>query len=456
MTDRSPDGSALVGARSRRLSLPRVATPHLAWNIVRWGVSQGATFAVNIASARALGRETFGAFGILQTSLQTFTQVASFSTASTATKYVAEFRATDPRRAGRIARLCQALVSASGLVVAAGVIALSGPIAARALGVPGLQAHVAVLGIAAFFTVAGLFHGGVLAGLNRFDRLAAVSLVAAPAVVVAGAASAFRFGLPGAVGALAGNAVLVWWLTRSAAVRELDRLGMRAGLSESLEERGIISHFALPGALTGLTAMPAIWIASAVLVRQPHGLGEMALFAAASNFRSIVLFIPGVLSGTAIPALNDAKGRGDVAAFRGIFRSTLGVTVGVTGASALAISLGAPLLLPIYGADFGKGALALAILMGSTVLDGASGIMMGAFQSTARMWTFLFAVVLPRDLTLVTAAALLAPAWGAAGLAAAYATSSGVAVTALALLTARSGVLRGRSGGGPSAPKPRG
>ena len=74
MTDRSPDGSALVGARSRRLSLPRVATPHLAWNIVRWGVSQGATFAVNIASARALGRETFGAFGILQTSLQTFTQ----------------------------------------------------------------------------------------------------------------------------------------------------------------------------------------------------------------------------------------------------------------------------------------------------------------------------------------------------------------------------------------------
>ena len=456
MTDRSPDGSALVGARSRRLSLPRVATPHLAWNIVRWGVSQGATFAVNIASARALGRETFGAFGILQTSLQTFTQVASFSTASTATKYVAEFRATDPRRAGRIARLCQALVSASGLVVAAGVIALSGPIAARALGVPGLQAHVAVLGIAAFFTVAGLFHGGVLAGLNRFDRLAAVSLVAAPAFVVAGAASAFRFGLPGAVGALAGNAVLVWWLTRSAAVRELDRLGMRAGLSESLEERGIISHFALPGALTGLTAMPAIWIASAVLVRQPHGLGEMALFAAASNFRSIVLFIPGVLSGTAIPALNDTKGRGDVAAFRGIFRSTLGVTVGVTGASALAISLGAPLLLPIYGADFGKGALALAILMGSTVLDGASGIMMGAFQSTARMWTFLFAVVLPRDLTLVTAAALLAPAWGAAGLAAAYATSSGVAVTALALLTARSGVLRGRSGGGPSAPKPRG
>jgi len=456
VTDRSPDGSALVGARSRRLSLPRVARPHLAWNIVRWGVSQGATFAVNIASARALGRETFGAFGILQTSLQTFTQVASFSTASTATKYVAEFRATDPRRAGRIARLCQALVSASGLVVAAGVIALSGPIAARALGVPGLQAHVAVLGIAAFFTVAGLFHGGVLAGLNRFDRLAAVSLVAAPAFVVAGAASAFRFGLPGAVGALAGNAVLVWWLTRSAAVRELDRLGMRAGLSESLEERGIISHFALPGALTGLTAMPAIWIASAVLVRQPHGLGEMALFAAASNFRSIVLFIPGVLSGTAIPALNDAKGRGDVAAFRGIFRSTLGVTVGVTGASALAISLGAPLLLPIYGADFGKGALALAILMGSTVLDGASGIMMGAFQSTARMWTFLFAVVLPRDLTLVTAAALLAPAWGAAGLAAAYATSSGVAVTALALLTARSGVLRGRSGGGPSAPKPRG
>lgn len=427
-----------------RFRLPQVIKSNLVWNIVRWGASQGATFVMNVVSARALGREAFGAFGILQTSLQTFAQVASFSTASTATKYVAEYRHSDPRRAGRIARLCGLLMSASGLVVASAVVLLARQIASRVFGAPDLHLQVALLGVGAFFTVSCLYHGGVLAGLHRFDQLAFASLIAAPLFVIGGAACAFQFGLTGAVSALVGNAVVAWGLTKWFAGRETTRLGMVSGRRESLQEASIIHRFALPGAITGLTAMPAIWIASSVLVRQPHGLGEMALFSASNSFRSIVLFVPGVLSGTALPSLNDAKGRNDATAFKTIYWSTLMLTLGVTATAAVAIALSGPILLPLYGKDFGKGAATLAILMAATVLDGMFGITMAAFQSTARMWTFLLAVVLPRDITLVVAAYLLAPSWGAAGLASAYALGASVAAAALALLTWQSGVLSGR------------
>jgi O-antigen/teichoic acid export membrane protein len=208
-----------------------------------------------------------------------------------------------------------------------------------------------------------------------------------------------------------------------------------------LQESSIIYRFALPGAITSLTAMPAIWIASAALVRQPHGLGEMALFSAANNFRSMVLFLPGVLAGTALPTLNDARGRRDSASFAATYWSTLKLTLGLTTLAAILISLGGPILLALYGKEFGLGAAALVILMGTTVLEGVVGITTAAFQTTARMWTFLFAVVLPRDATLILTAHLLTPTWGAVGLAAAYASGTTVAAAALAVLTWRSRIL---------------
>jgi O-antigen/teichoic acid export membrane protein len=219
---------------------------------------------------------------------------------------------------------------------------------------------------------------------------------------------------------------------------------MHSRLRESLQESAIIYRFALPGAITSLTAMPAIWIASAALVRQPHGLGEMALFSAANSFRSMVLFLPGVLAGTALPSLNDARGRRDPVSFGATYWSTLRLTLGSTAVAAIVISLSGPILLPIYGKEFGAGAATLAILMGTTVLEGMVGITTAAFQTTARMWTFLFAVVLPRDATLVVLAHLLTPSWGAVGLASAYASATSVSAIVLAILTWRTRILRGR------------
>jgi hypothetical protein len=57
--------------------------------------------------------------------------------------------------------------------------------------------------------------------------------------------------------------------------------------------------------------------------------------------------------------------------------------------------------------------------------------------SHARIWTAFFAMVLPRDLTIVALAFTLTPTMGATGLAIAYAVGWGVALVLIAIMALR-------------------
>src|SRR5579884_3743945 len=121
----TPRGAEL-GTRSRDwdsvVQLPREFAARLstgvAWSLLATVCNQGSTFAVNVMAANVLGRETFGRYAIIQSTLAAIAAMASFGLGYTATRFLAEFRATDPARAGRILGLCSAVALATGGTVA--------------------------------------------------------------------------------------------------------------------------------------------------------------------------------------------------------------------------------------------------------------------------------------------------------------------------------------------------
>src|SRR6185437_14118299 len=74
----------------------------LAFNVVGAVFNQGSTFIFNIVAANLLGRQAFGKYAMIQSTLATLAMIAQMSAGFTATKFVAEFRSTNPRRAGAI------------------------------------------------------------------------------------------------------------------------------------------------------------------------------------------------------------------------------------------------------------------------------------------------------------------------------------------------------------------
>src|SRR5688572_23639658 len=119
----SPWRSFFAGALSGRL------TGGVFWNLVGATFNQGSTFVLGIVVAKTLGRELYGGFGFLQTTLLMFSTLAQLALGFAATKHVAEYRVVDKARAGRVIGLCAGLSALAGAAGSVAALLFAGPIA---------------------------------------------------------------------------------------------------------------------------------------------------------------------------------------------------------------------------------------------------------------------------------------------------------------------------------------
>ncbi len=424
---------------THRASLLTRLQTGVALNFIASAFGQGSTFAVNVVTANLLGRLAFGEFTVVQTTLSTVGALAQVATGYTATKYLAEFRERDPNRAARILYLCSRL-SAATAFVAALALSLTAPlIARRAYAAPQLVPWLRTAAPGVLFIVMNGFRTGALAGLESYAALARAGGVSGIAYLVLGVAGAYTAGIQGALVGIVASAVLHWLLLGKALTSELRRWKIPRRVDHPWVERATLLHFALPASLTGAITLPTFWLASALLVRQPGGLEQMAIFGAANSFRVIVLFLPNVMTGVGTSLLNNQR-RTSEGGYRSIFWWNLFLTAAFVSAGALAVIAVGPRLLSAFGKGFEGGAVVLRVLMLAAIIESVAIWIYQVIQSHGRMWLTLFFVTLPRDCLILILAYLLTPTYGATGLAAAHAGGWAFALAAIAILTYRLGL----------------
>jgi hypothetical protein len=72
------------------------------WSMAGSVISRGLMLCATVLVARMLGKTVYGELGMIQSTVGMFGVFAGFGLGLTATKHVAEFRQSDPERAGRI------------------------------------------------------------------------------------------------------------------------------------------------------------------------------------------------------------------------------------------------------------------------------------------------------------------------------------------------------------------
>jgi O-antigen/teichoic acid export membrane protein len=401
--------------------------------------AQGSTFALNLVTANLLGRFAFGEFTVVQATLSTVGALAQVATGYTATKYVAEFRETDPERAGRILALC-GLVSTATAVLASLALALSASwIASHAYDTPELTLWLRLAAPGVLFIVMSGYRTGALAGLESYPALARTGVVSGIVYILLGVIGTYAAGVTGAVVSVVVSAGVQWLLLGFSLEHELQRWHIHCRPGDSWRERSAILHFALPATLTGAVTLPAFWLASAFLVRQPGGLDQMALFGAANSFRLIVLFLPNAMNNVGMSLLNNQR-TASVDDYRRVFWWNLGLTAGIVVLGATIVVAIGPLLLRVFGREFQGGYSVLRVLMVAAVIESVAIWTYQVIQSHGRMWLTLFAVTVPRYSLILTLAYVLTPAYGAEGLAAAHLGGWLLALATIALLTNRIGL----------------
>src|ERR1039458_8494199 len=120
------------------------------WSVVGSGIGQGMSMVAGMLCARMLGANEFGQFGIIQSTVNLFAVVGSCGLSITAAKHVAEYRKSDPGRAGRVLGLSALTAAATGVAVAFLLIISAPWISRRWLNAPELSLDLQIASIAMF------------------------------------------------------------------------------------------------------------------------------------------------------------------------------------------------------------------------------------------------------------------------------------------------------------------
>ena len=401
------------------------------WNLVSTATTQGTTLVAALILTRLLTVESFGRYVVGQTTVVALGSVFGLGLGLAANALLARSAAV-PHRAAGIHRFCVTVVILSGLLAGCTVAISSEWLATHLFDDASLRPVIVMAGLAIPFAAVVNYQMGALAGMALFRGLARTAIAAA-AVLLLGVSIGARVG--GVVGALA--ALLVSLVIRCIINEAVLRVGAPSLLSQPdssfRETWSEIRSFVIPLTLSGFTAMPAVWLATAILTSHADT-RAVGIFSSAFLIKSLVTFVPLQFGAVLLSRLSALAAAGDVRAWRRMHTRVLLSGVGIAIILALPLTLLANHVTAVFGPSYREGAAVLRWLMLCGVVEAAATLSYYAFPSRGELWRAALAYTLPKDLLLVGTAIPFVATWGAVGLALAHTTSWVYGMLALSLL----------------------
>lgn len=251
------------------------------WVILGTLMSRGLMFVASVLVARILGKIEYGEYSIIRSTTDMFLVFASFGLGITATKYIAEFKITDPACAGRVLSLSTIIATFTGLLVAGNVYYFAPYLASEHLNAPHLKNALQIGSVILFLNTLNGTQTGALSGLEAFKTIAKVNLTSGFLSFPIQIGGAYWYGMEGAIWGLTINTGVNWLLNHFALKRECKRFNMPLRFKGCFQEAPVIWKFSLPAVLSGLMVSPANWICDILLVAQNNGYVYLGIFNAA-------------------------------------------------------------------------------------------------------------------------------------------------------------------------------
>jgi O-antigen/teichoic acid export membrane protein len=387
------------------------------WSLAGTLTSRALGLLAGFFVARLLGKHGYGQLGVVQSTLGMFGVFAGFGMGLTANKHVAEFRKSDPDRAGRIIGISSLVAWGTGGLMTLVLYLMAPWLARTTLAAPEMGG---LLQVGAWLLVLGGVNGaqtGALAGFEAFKTIARVNLITGLAAFPITLFAAWFWGVTGSVWALVANLVFTCILNFIALRREAAAVGVPLGYRHCGREWLILWRFSVPAVLGGAVTGPITWAVNALLVNQADGYAQMGVYNAVVRIKIVPDMILGMLLAPLLPILSEKYAARDLPGYQKTARSAFTLALLVTTPFALLqIAVPAITLLP-YGHAYAGHDAVVQWLMAEAAVLGFLAPMSQMVMSMNKMW-FGFGFNLVWALIYGLLALFLVPRFGAAGLAA--------------------------------------
>ena len=319
--------------------------------------SQGSAMLAAIAAANLLGATQFGYLALIQSTALMMGSFGELGLSLTATKFVGQFRTSDPMRAGRLISTSLRITVVLGFVMALIMIAVAPYILANASGRFSAEI-IAACGLL-IFEMLNRVQIGALAGLEAFDCIARIQLFRGALTLPFVAAGAFLAGIPGTILAFSSSSLgtFLWGQRLLRSKCRANRIPLKQ--PTSLEHGVLGTSFSIW--LSTLLTTGSGWAVAVLLSKQPSGLTELGIYNAADKWKTALLFLPNLLFQVNLTMLSHFRAENDYPACRRTIAAGLASTIMITGLAGVAVCFLAPFLMSWYGRDFSGSSSVLVI-----------------------------------------------------------------------------------------------
>jgi O-antigen/teichoic acid export membrane protein len=406
-----------VAVMTAKLLRSRMARSTL-WTSLAGICSRGSVVFALMCAARLLDIEDFGRLMVVQSTCVVFQSLFIFGFMFTASKLIADLRHRDPKRTAEAIAMLRILVLALGLAVAGLLVILAPQIAGIVFGRPELGQ---LLRIASVILIVMTWHEiqiAIINGFEAFDLQARVAVLAAPVGLTFFLSATWLGGLQGSVLGL----MAIFAVSAVASTWSVSRLCRRQAIPILWWSRSgdwaTVCRIALPAALSGAVALPAIWIANAFLVNSEDGLAQFGLFSLANQFFAAIMFLPNMVTVVLMPAFSRQLGAGQREDAGRLLRQSVLAIMSVVAVAGAVISLLSPWIMKLYGDEFAAGWLVLTLLMVAAAVLAPLGSVQNFLAARGWMWTQVWINALSG--LVLMGLAFFTASYGAIGLALAY------------------------------------
>ncbi len=386
------------------------------WSLSAAVAGRVVTLFATIAIARNIGKEGYGQLGIIQSSMALFAVFAGAGLGATASKYVAQYRDTDPEKAGRILTLSGLVALGTGTLGAIALLLAAPWLASYTLGAPELTNSLRVSAIALFFVALNGAQGGALAGLEAFGTYAVASTVGGILTTICTVIGGIVAGVIGCIWGTAIGQTITWVIFHVMLRRAAKHARISINAKGWLQEISVLHHFSLPILLCDVLIVPTTWICNTFLVKSHNGFAEMGLYNLGNQWRLAVLFLPSTLCASLMPITSNLHGLGRRQSYRKVLMLQMAIAGCLGMLAALVIAICSPLLVAAYGAEFHGAEPVIIMLAGSAVFFAIENVFGNDMTSRGKVWASTFICVLV-SVAMILSSKWLVPWYGARGLA---------------------------------------
>lgn len=281
------------------------------WSIIGSFISKGALFVSWIIVARVLGKETYGQFGILRSTILMFVSFSGLSLGLTVSKHISQFIEREQERIPRLIGMVYVVGVFLGIVFTVLLWSFSYEISENYLQTKELGEELKISSVVLFFSTLNGVNIGVLQGFMQFKKIAMINLKQSAFSVPFFILGALYGGLYGSILAFMFSYIVVAFFSSQEVWIYLKSKRMTFSMKDFFVEREILFFYSLPAVMSGLMVTPVKWYTESMLIKS-SGFPQMGIFVAAMTFNTIIVMMINTVSAPFITVMSKNKHKNSI------------------------------------------------------------------------------------------------------------------------------------------------